>query len=130
TKVDTSAAGPIRGSSPGTAMTLNKCQRNALQITDLGELDVRSRIVGESFWVERIGALLGKYRSNPFTPDLFHRRQDPELVVDEHVVIGGIEALDVIKLQFFVDIDEDTVLERLAEAGSFHLARLEHGIAV
>jgi hypothetical protein len=45
-------------------------------------------------------------------------------------VIGGIEAFNVVKLPLFVDIYEDAVLERLPKAGSFHFARLEHGIAV
>src|SRR6266436_6930458 len=100
------------------------------EITDLGQLDVRSRIVGENFSIERIVALLGKYRRHPLAPDLLHCGQDAQLVVDEHVVVGGIEARDVIKLPLFVDVDEDAVLECLPKAGSFHFARLEHGIAV
>src|SRR6266436_9888880 len=100
------------------------------EITDLGQLDVRSRIAGVNFWIERIVALLGKYCRHPFAPDLLHRGQDTQLVVDEHVVVGGIEARDVIKLPLFVDVDEDAVLECLPKAGSFHFARLEHGIAV
>ena len=41
-----------------------------------------------------------------------------------------MEAFNVVKLLLFVDIDEDTVVERAPETGPFHLARLEHGIAI
>jgi hypothetical protein len=45
-------------------------------------------------------------------------------------VIRGIETFDVIKFLLFVDLDKDTVIERLPETRSFNLARLEHGITV
>ena len=45
-------------------------------------------------------------------------------------MIGRVEACDIVKLFLFVDVDEDTIVEGLPQAGSFHLARLEHGIAV
>ena len=46
------------------------------------------------------------------------------------IVIGRVETLDIVKLLLLVDVDEDAAVERVPEAGSFHLARLEHGIAV
>ena len=74
--------------------------------------------------------LFGKYSGNSFAPDFLHRGENTQLVVDQDIVIRGIEAFDVIELLLFVDVDKDTAVERLPEAASLHLARLEHGIAV
>ncbi len=74
--------------------------------------------------------LLGKHGRNALAPDFLHCRQDAQFVVDQYIVIGRVETPNIFKLLLLVDVDEDTVVECVPEAGSFHLARLEHGIAV
>src|SRR6185437_11275790 len=80
--------------------------------------------------VQRVVALTGEYRRHPLTPRLLHRIQDTQLVVDQHVVLGWEEALDVVQFLLFVDIDQHAVLERLPQTGALDLARLEHGVPV
>ena len=74
--------------------------------------------------------LLGKHGDHPVAPDFLHRRQDAKLVVDQHVALRRIEALDVVELLLLVDVDEDLAVERLPQAGPLDLARLENGVAV
>ena len=73
-----------------------------------------------------------KENKNIRDPQLDWNEQSPylKLVVDQDVMRRGIETFDVAKLLLLVDIDQDVVVERAPEAGPFHLARLEHGVAV
>src|SRR5262249_46733622 len=75
-------------------------------------------------------ALFGKYRGDPLAPDLLHRSKNAQLVVDKHIMIGGIEALYVFELAFLVKVDEHMIIDRAPQAGALHLARLEHSIAI
>ena len=74
--------------------------------------------------------LFGKHGRDALAPDFLDCRKDAQFVVDQDIVIGWVETPDIFKLLLLVDVDEDTVVERVPEAGPFHLARLEHGIAV
>ena len=100
------------------------------QIADLGKLNIRGWILGQNFWIKRIMALLGKHRGNPLAPDLLHRSKNVQLVIDEHIVIGRIEALYVFELVFLVNVDEHTIIDRPPQTGPFYLARLEYRIAI
>src|SRR6516162_7836589 len=88
------------------------CQVDVEQIADSGKLDVGGQILDQSLWIECIVALLGKNRGYPLAPVLLHRVEDAQLVVDEHVVIGGIEALDVLQLAFLMNVDEHAIIDR------------------
>ena len=93
-------------------------------------VDVGRRMRGDLLRVERVVALPGKHRRHPAAPDLLHRIQDAQLVVDQHVVLGRIEPRDVVQLVLLVDVDQHAVLERAPQARALHLARLEHRVAV
>jgi hypothetical protein len=71
--------------------------------------------------------LLGKHGRNPFAPDFLHFGQDAQFVVDQYIMIGRVKTLNILKLLLLVDADEDPVVKRAPEAGSFHFARLEYG---
>src|SRR5581483_2608133 len=64
------------------------------------------------------------------SPRLLHRRQHADLVVDEHVVLGGIASLDVVELQLLVDVDQHAAFDRVEETRALDLPRLEHDVAV
>ena len=63
-------------------------------------------------------------------PDLLDCREEPDLVVDQHVASGRIAPLDVLELLLFVDVDEHVASERRPEAGPPDLVRLEDDVAV
>jgi hypothetical protein len=42
--------------------------------------------------------LFGKYSCNSLTPDLLHRCENTQLIVDQYLIIRRIETFDVIKL--------------------------------
>ena len=52
------------------------------------ELDVRPRMLGQRLRIARVVALFRKYRGNPLTPDLLHRGQDAQFVIDELQLIS------------------------------------------
>ena len=52
-------------------------------------------------------ALLHKNGRHAFSPLLFDRRQDPQFVVKQKVVIRRITAFDVDKLLLFVNVDQN-----------------------
>jgi hypothetical protein len=69
-------------------------------------------------------------RRQPLAPVLLDGGQDPDLVVHEHVVGRRMAALDVVELLLLVDVDEHAALDRLEQARSIHLERLEDHVAV
>jgi len=81
-------------------------------LADFAKLDIRGRIFGQSFGIERIVALLGKYGRHAFAPDFLHRGQDAQFVVDQDVVIGRITLLDIIQLLFLVNVNQHIAIDR------------------
>ena len=100
------------------------------KVADPLDLDVGRGIVGERFGIVCVVALPRKDCRNPIAPFRLHRRENPQLVVNEDVVRRGIEPLDVVELLLLVDEDQDPVLERAPNARPFDLARLKDSVAV
>src|SRR5262249_36729235 len=96
------------------------------EIANLAELDICGWIFCQYLRIERVVALFGKHGRYALAPNFLHCRQDAQFIVDHDIAIGRVKALHIVKLFLFVDIDEDTVLESVPQAGSLHLARLEH----
>ena len=83
------------------------------------------------FRVVRVVALPRKYRGDARRPDLLHRGQDAQLVVDQHVVVGRVALLDVVQLLFLVDVDRARGRPPLrTDARALDLARLKDHVAV
>ena len=80
------------------------------------------RVVGE-LPLER------QHRRHAVAPVPLRRRQDPHLVVDEDVPLGGVPALHVVELFLLVDVDENAVDDR-RQTRARDLPRLEDRVAV
>ena len=75
-------------------------------------------------------ALAREDRRHAVAPRLLHGREDPHLVVHEHVALGGVAPLDVLELLLLVDVHEHVAAEGVPEAGAPDLPRLEDDVAV
>src|SRR5437899_13059632 len=67
------------------------------QITDMVELKVAMRILGQDLRIDGVVALARKHGGDPVTPDLLHRVEDAQLVIDHDVMPGWIQPLDVVQ---------------------------------
>ncbi len=74
--------------------------------------------------------LTREHRGHASSPNCFHRREDPQLVVNHQIVVGGIALLHVVQLALLVDVNEDLPIHRLLQARALDLARLKHRIPV
>jgi hypothetical protein len=74
--------------------------------------------------------LARKDRRQPRAPDALHGREYAQLVIDHHVVLGGIAPLDRAQHQLLVQVDEHPAGHRVPEPGTLHLARLKHHVPV
>ncbi len=74
--------------------------------------------------------LAWKYRGDPVLPLVAQRIQYPQLVVDHDVVPRRVALLDGLEHLLLVHVDQDATVDRIPDAGSLDLARLEHHIAV
>src|SRR6516162_4098247 len=75
-------------------------------------------------------ALAGEHRGEPLTPDLLHRREDAQLVIDHHVVPGWVTLLDRGEHPLLVQVDEHPPLHRIPQSRALYLARLEYDVAI
>src|SRR6516162_7072731 len=75
-------------------------------------------------------ALAGEHRGEPLTPDLLHRREDAQLVIDHHVVPGRVTLLDRGEHLLLVQVDEHSPLDRIPQSRPLYLARLKYDIAI
>jgi hypothetical protein len=75
-------------------------------------------------------ALAGEHGRDAIAPGLLDGGQDPQLVVHEHVVLGGVVPGDVVQFLLLVDVDEHLAADRLADAGALDLAWLKDDVAV
>src|SRR5258708_28724275 len=75
------------------------------QIADAVDADVRGRISGEYLWVQRVMSLARKDRRQAAAPMLFHRCQNAQLVIDQHVMLSGIMLLDIVQFLFLMNIN-------------------------
>ena len=69
-------------------------------------------------------------RRDPVSPRLLHRRQNPQLVIDQHIVVGGISPHHVVELLLLVDINEDVAVDGFLQPRALDLAGLKDRIAV
>ena len=76
------------------------------------------------------GALPGEHRGHPLRPIFLGGGEDAQLVVDENIVVCRIAPLDVVQRLLLVDVDQHIAVDRLGNAGSLDLARLEDDVAV
>lgn len=100
------------------------------QFADAFNGEVRRRIVGNGFGIQRVMALAREDGGKPVAPDVLHRRQEAQLVVHHHVVFRRITLLHVVEFLFLVNVDERVAVHGFEQAGAFHFARLEDDVAV
>ncbi len=60
--------------------------------------------------------LAGEDGRNSTGPDIFDRRQDSDLVIDQDIMLGRIPLLNIVKLKFFMYLDENVLSHRLETA--------------
>ena len=75
-------------------------------------------------------ALPRQYSGNAVTPRALHCCQDSRLVIDQHVMVSRIAPLDIIEFMLFVDVYQDTTINRFEDAGSLYFARLKDDVTV
>src|ERR1700744_5779704 len=63
-------------------------------------------------------------------PYPFHSGEDAQLVVDHDVTRGRKSSLHVGEHLLLVEVDQDTPLDRIPQAGPLYLARLKHDVTV
>src|SRR5690348_16903051 len=78
----------------------------------------------------RIVALSHEDGSDTFTPDFFNRRQDPEFVVDQNVLVCRIATGHVFQFVFLVDIDQHRSIKSIVQSSLANLVRLKDDISV
>jgi hypothetical protein len=100
------------------------------KVGDVLDLQVRRRAAGLRRGGQSVLALARQDGGHALLPLLLDRRQDARLVVDEHVVPGGIALHHVGQRLFLVDVDQHLAVHRVGDAGALHLARLEDHVAV
>src|SRR5262245_23818261 len=91
---------------------------------------VRRRVGIHYGWVVRIATLSRKNRRHPASPDLLHGCEETDFVIDEHVMFCGVMFLHIVEHLLLVNVDQDTFLYCGPKSGTFHLPRLEYGVAV
>src|SRR6266849_10937373 len=100
------------------------------QVADTLDADVGRWVGGERLRVTRVVPLPRQHGGDATRPHLLHCRQDPQLVVDQHVMVGRVALLDVVELAFLVYIDQDVPVHGLVQPRALELARLEDRVAV
>ena len=73
-------------------------------------------IVADILRIERVVSLARKDRRQAISPDLLHRGQNAQLVVDHHIVVRRVTFLDVMEHVFLVNIDQHSALDRFPKA--------------
>ena len=86
------------------------------KIADPLNAEIRRRILGNALQIQGIVTLAGEDGSDAPAPDVLDRRQDSDLVIDQDVMLGRVAMLYVVKLKFFMDIDENVFPHRLEKA--------------
>jgi len=75
-------------------------------------------------------ALARKHRRQTTAQNPFHRRPQPQLVVDHDVMARWMLALNLIEHLLLVHVDQHAPTHRFPQAGTLDLARLKHHVAV
>src|SRR5579859_565738 len=68
----------------------------------------------------RVVTLVCKHGGDPFLPDVFNGAEDVKLVVDDHIVIGGVTRGDICQLVLLMHIDEHMALDSFVQPGAFY----------
>src|SRR5262249_41124446 len=100
------------------------------QIANPFDRMVGSRVPADLVSVVCVVPLFGENGGETLSPDLLDRCQDPEFVVDEHIMISRITLLHVVELVFFVHVNQNFAIEGIPQSGSLDLAGLKHDISV
>ena len=103
-------------------------QINSQKIADAFDCDIDRIGAG----VRRIGklALPRQYSGNAVTPRALHCCENSRLVVDQYVMVSRIASLDIIEIMLFVDVNQDTTVNRFEDAGSLYFARLKNNVTI
>ena len=73
------------------------------QIADTIQADVCRWKRRKDSWFGRVMSLARKHSRHPEPPGLLDGRQDAELIVHQHIMIGGIAALEIVELRLFFE---------------------------
>src|SRR5436305_7166551 len=98
--------------------------RKLRQISDAFDGHVRSGILGNDLRVQGIVTLADEDSCDSGAPDCLYRREDAQLVVDEHIMFGGMALLDILEFIFFVNVNQDLAANGFEEARAIDFARL------
>src|SRR5689334_19976129 len=82
------------------------------EVTDAVDGHVGGGIVAD-VGLASVVALARKDGRQARAPVTLHRREDADLVVDQHVVRRGEAVLDVVELLFLVDVDQHPAVDRV-----------------
>ena len=76
------------------------------QIADTSDLDVRWRKAREDFGITGVVTLPNENSCYTRTPDFFHRVQDSQFVVHQHIMLGRVALLDAVKFLLRVHVNQ------------------------
>ena len=74
--------------------------------------------------------LTREHGGDTIPPDLLDGIQDPQFVVNQHILFRRKPALDIIQLLLLVDVDQHPVIDFAPQSGTLHLAGLENRVAI
>ena len=100
------------------------------QIANAFHGDISGAKFGDVLRVYRVMSLARKHGGQPLAHDILHRLQDAQLVVDHDVMLRRVMFDHGVQHLFLVDINKHAAFDGIPKAGTLHLARLEHDVAV
>src|SRR5215813_11687473 len=103
---------------------------NAHKIADAFDGAIGSGKPANRLFIQRVMALPCEDGGHAPAPSLFDRGQNAKLVVNEDVMICRVALLDVVQLQFLVDVNEHAALECVVQSGVPYLSWLKDNISV
>jgi len=122
-------SGSVRPKQPISRRPQSR-QVKAEKIADAFDHDVGRRQGADTLRIAGIAALPRENGRDAATPEALDRRQDSRFVVDKHVMFSWKTPLDVIEGLFFMDIDEDTSIDRIGKARPFDFVRLKDDVSI
>jgi hypothetical protein len=83
-----------------------------LYIANSLNIHIGRGILRKNLWIQRVVTLAHKNGGDASAPDLFDGCEDSQFVIDEHIVMSGVAALDVFEFLFFVNVNHGLAFDR------------------
>jgi len=94
------------------------------------ESQVGRRVSPDDFGIECVMSLPHKNRRHSFAPGLLDSRENSQLVIHHHVMLGWKASFDVFQLLLLVNIHHHPARYRLVKPGAMHLIGLENNVSI